>query len=56
MASVTLPHRRDWVPTFGCLVSEPPRPQMIPEPHQGAGARETSPRVCVCWPQGAVNR
>ena len=37
---MTLPHRRDWVPTFGCLVSQPPRLLTIPEPHQGAGERE----------------
>ena len=25
VARVTLPHRRNWVPIFGCLVSQPPR-------------------------------
>ena len=30
-ACVTLPHRHDWVPTFGCLVSQPPRLLTIPE-------------------------
>ena len=46
-ACVTLPHRHDWVPASGCLVSQPPRLLMIPEPHQGAGEREIPPCLCV---------
>ena len=48
MACVTLPHRRDRVPTLGCLVSQPPRQLAIPEPGQGAGQREILPCLCVC--------
>ena len=36
-ACVTLPRRRDWVPPFGCLVSQPPRLLTVPKPHEGAG-------------------
>ena len=43
---MTLPHRHNWVPTFGCLVSQPPGLLTIPEPHQGAGEREIP--LCLC--------
>ena len=33
-ACVTLSHRLDWVPTFGCLVSQPPRLRTMPKPHR----------------------
>ena len=46
-ACVTLPHRHDRVPTFGCLFSQPPRLLTIPEPGQGAGEREILPCLCV---------
>ena len=42
-ASAALPHRHDWVPTFGCLFSQPPRLLTIPKPRQGAGEREIPP-------------
>ena len=46
-ACVTLPHRHHWVPTFGCLVSQPPRLLTIPKPHQGAGEMEILPCLCL---------
>ena len=46
-ACVTFPHLCDWVPTSGCLVSQPLRLLTIPEPHQGAGEREMLPCLCV---------
>ena len=46
-ACVTLPNRRDWVPTFDCMVSLPPRLLTIPEPNQGAGECEMPPCLCV---------
>ena len=41
-------------PYPGCLVSQPPRLLMTPEPHQGAGGREMLPCLCVCacWGPG----
>ena len=45
-AYVTLPHRRDWVPTSGCLRSQLPRLLTIPKPHQGASEREIP--LCLC--------
>ena len=36
-----------WVPTSGCLVSQPPKLLTTPEPHHGAGVRYHRP-ACVC--------
>ena len=49
MASVTLTHWRDWVPTFGCLVSQPPRLRTTHEPRQGAGEGGIPPCLCVSF-------
>ena len=43
-----VPHRLDWVPPSGCLVSQPSRLLTTPVPHQGAGGREMPPCLCVC--------
>ena len=34
-------------PYLGCLVSQPPRPLTIPEPHQGASGREIPPCLYI---------
>ena len=48
MAHVTLSHRHDWVPTPGCLVSQPPRLLTIPEPPQRRWWEgDTAVPVCV---------
>ena len=43
----SLPLWHNWVPTSGCLVSQPPRLLTVPEPHQGTGKREIQPCLYV---------
>ena len=47
MARASLPLQYSWVPTSGCLVSQPPSLLRVPKPHQGAGEREMPPCPCV---------